>query len=391
MEPSTAFLGNGKRKLSQPPALPVGSAAYLLYQWASGGADRDTASWYSAGGWLNFRFPFPKNAVEGSMTPDEIGELYGGSTSTNLVPHLDAQNMTYAADGKHGFNQGDSSEDLGPLSSIDFAMRVSYIADYPAGGAGAQQLLHKEDYKMRCFIIDKFDNVVFQDFVILFNGWWEPVTLPISGFNIYRGRRPIYKSGFWTDLIIPPKEVKEVSQFRWDKIAMFCIQTTDSYDDAGRYRGASGNDMGTGSFIWDGQAMTYLQMTLEIDAFRFSKPLLTNSGQVTGLNNEPDFIQSPDIIIYDGLKNNTLAELEKHKFKNKRYDITTQGQFDIQFGDYFVLEDTDIVDETYTPSGGSEQDNQILLVAKHVEYEFSKPDSGAGGFERRIMGAKRFI
>ena len=104
-----------------------------------------------------------------------------------------------------------------------------------------------------------------QDFVILFNGWWEPVTLPISGFNIYRGRRPIYKDGFWTDLIVPPKEVKEVSQFRWDKIAMFCIQTTDSYDDAGRYRGASGNDFGTGSFIWDSQSMTYLQLTLEIE------------------------------------------------------------------------------------------------------------------------------
>ena len=148
----------------------------------------------------------------------------------------------------------------------------------------------------------------------------------------------------------------------------------------------SGNTWGTGSAIWNSQTMSTLEVTIGIDALRFGKPLLTNSGQVTGLNNEPEFVQSPDISIYDSLKNNTLAELEKHKFKNKQYDITTQGQFDIQFGDYFVFEDTDIVDETYDGD-----DNQILLVAKHIEYEFSKPDSGAGGFERRIMGAKRFI
>jgi hypothetical protein len=50
-----------------------------------------------------------------------------------------------------------------------------------------------------------------------------------------------------------------------------------------------------------------------------------------------------------------------------------------------VLEDTDIVDETYNGNA-----NQILLVAKHIEYEFSKPNDSSGGFERRILGAKRF-
>ena len=34
---------------------------------------------------------------------------------------------------------------------------------------------------------------------------------------------------------------------------------------------------------------------------------------------------------------------------------------------------------------------KFYLWLKHIEYEFSKPDSGAGGFERRIMGAKRFV
>ena len=355
--------------------------AYLFYDWSE--ETHDTKSWYSAGAWLCLRFPFPKMKWDSSV--GNVGSLYGGSKSTSLVPHLDMQNMTYTSDGKKGFNQGVSSEDLGPISSIDFSLVIKYIANKNAGAGGGYQILAKEDFKFRCFIIDKFDNVVFQDFTILFNGDWEPVSLPLSGFETYRGRRPIYLDGFWEDLVIPPPESREVAQIRWDKVAMLCIASTDSYDETGRYRGASGNTWGTGSAIWNSQTMSTLEVTIGIDALRFGKPLLTNSGQVTGLNNEPEFVQSPDIVIYDQLKNNTLAELEKHKFKNKRYDITTQGQFDIQFGDYFVFKDAEIVDESYDSTA-----NQIKLVAKHIEYEFSKPDSGAGGFERRIMGAKRF-
>ena len=228
----------------------------------------------------------------------------------------------------------------------------------------------------------------------MFNDNWEPVSLPLNGFNIYRGRKPLYDDNYYINYVIPPKEKPLFTQFEWRHIAMMCIQGQDSYDDQGRYRGASGNTWGTGNFLWNAQTMTYLKTQFYIDALRFTKPLLVNSGQITsnfgGLNNEPDFIQSPDIVSYDALKNNVLAELEKQKFKNKRYDISTQGEFNIEFGDYFVLKDEEIVDETYTPTGGSALPNQIKLVAKHIEYEFSKPNSGSGGFERRILGAKRF-
>tara|TARA_R110000803_G_scaffold42047_3_gene90227 strand:- start:87 stop:485 length:399 start_codon:yes stop_codon:yes gene_type:complete len=131
--------------------------------------------------------------------------------------------------------------------------------------------------------------------------------------------------------------------------------------------------------------MTFLQTTISLDGLRFSKPLLANSGEVTDLTNEPDFLQNPDIEIYDALKQNLDSELQKHKFKNKRYDISTEGEFDVQFGDFFVLKDAEIVDETYNGNA-----NQIKLVAKHIEYEFSKPNESSGGFERRILGAKRF-
>jgi hypothetical protein len=364
--------------------------AVTRFAWPTTGGTittpRNTTSWYSAGAWLCLRFPFPKNRF-GLGVGEDIGYWYGGSTSTNIVPQLDFQNMTYSHDGKRGFNQGSSSEDLGPISSIDFNMKIIYVANLIAGG---QDLLSKEDFKMRCFLIDKNDNVVYQDFVVLFNNHWEPISLPLDGFKIYKGRKPIYEDGFFEDLIIPPKEMPSVNQFEWRHVAMMCIQTTDSYDEAGRYRAASANSLGTGHYVWDSQAQSSLEMTIEIDALRFAKPLLTNSGQVNDLNNEPEFVQSPDIFLYDTLKNNTLAELEKQKFKNKSYDVKTEGQFNIGFGDYFVLADSDIVDETYTDSGGTTYQNQIKLVAKHIEYEFSKPNGLGGGFSRRILGAKRF-
>lgn len=369
----------------------------VRYSWplkANGAINtpRVSDSWYSAGAWLCLRFPFPKLSLSNPTVP--VGELYGGGTASgqDIVPHFDFENMTYTSDGKKGFNQGSSSEDLGPISSIDFDMKIQYLADWnsPQNVNNYSQLLAKESFKMKCVLIDRNDNVVTQDFTILFNDNWESVSLPLSGFNIYRGRKPIYAEGYYEQYIIPPKERPIFSQFEWRHITMMCIQSTDSYDENGRYRSASGNDWGTGSWLWNSATMTYLQTTISIDSLRLTKPLLANTGIVTDLTNEPDFIQSPDIIIYDALKQDLESELQKHKFKNKRYDISTEGEFDIQFGDYFVLEDSDIVDETYTPSGGTAQPNQIKLVAKHIEYEFSKPNDSAGGFERRILGAKRF-
>ena len=374
----------------------VGS--FVKYAWKTVNGTATTArvsdSWYSAGAWFCLRFPFPKVKWSSSNpTVPDVGSIYGGGIASgqDIVPHLDFQNMTYTADGKKGFNEGDSSEDLGPISSIDFNIKIQYLSDM---NVTQKQLLAREAYPMRCVLIDRNDNVVVQDFEIMFNDNWEPVSLPLNGFNIYRGRKPLYDDNYYINYVIPPKEKPLFTQFEWRHIAMMCIQGQDSYDDQGRYRGASGNTWGTGNFLWNAQTMTYLKTQFYIDALRFTKPLLVNSGQITsnfgGLNNEPDFIQSPDIVSYDALKNNVLAELEKQKFKNKRYDISTQGEFNIEFGDYFVLKDEEIVDETYTPTGGSALPNQIKLVAKHIEYEFSKPNSGSGGFERRILGAKRF-
>ena len=39
----------------------------------------------------------------------------------------------------------------------------------------------------------------------------------------------------------------------------------------------------------------------------------------------------------------------------------------------------------------NEDTNKVELVAKHIEYTYSKGDGGPGGYKRRIIGAKRFV
>lgn len=361
--------------------------AFFNYVWplvSGGGSDKSTRDWYSVGAWLTLRFPFPRSSFN---MAGSVGSLLGGTTTTNIVPQLDTQNMTYDFEtGLKGFNNGDTSESLGQISSIDFMLKLDFEAHLLLGG---DESLTKANFKMAMYLIDKNDNVVKQDFVIPFVSNWADISLPISGFGEYRGRVPIYEDTYFSTLIVPPKEIPLISGFRWHEVQMMIIQCEESYDDNGRYRGASGNELGTGNLLFDSGLHQYIDFTIHLDALRFGKPLLVNSGQVTTQHKAPDFIQSPDIESYYQLKNNCKAELEKAKFQKKQYDIVSEGGFDIEHGDYFLYDDDDIV---FLSSPNSNEDtNKIELVAKHIEYMFTKGEDGPGGYKRRIIGAKRFV
>ena len=91
---------------------------------------------------------------------------------------------------------------------------------------------------------------------------------------------------------------------------------------------------------------------------------------------------------YYQLKNDAKAELEKRKFRHVEFDITTSGNADINFGDYFLYENENLIADEFETSSGS---NKIRLVAKHIEYSITKPVNGKGGFLRRILGVRRFV
>lgn len=336
--------------------------------------NRTNTDWYKSGAWLNIRIPLPINTMNGIT--EAVGELYGGTSSIKAPTTIDAQNMTYSHDGKRGFNQGSSSEDLAPINAIDFWMKLHYTgSDFGITYTD----MFKGNFKMRCFLFDRNDNVVYQDFTIMFNNTWQSISLPLSGFQVYRGRRPRYGVGFVNDLI-PPKQLDPQNIFEWRHIKQICWQTQESYDEYGRYQAGRG-DFGLVNF----QPFLFRRIKLSMDALRFRKPLLVNTGQISDRVIEPDFIRREDIVIYDQLKSESFTELEKAQFQHEEYQIDTTGRFDIKFGDYFFLKDNEIIDRT------DNGDNTIKLVAKRIEYSITKPKEGKGGLLRTIRGVRRFV
>ncbi len=369
----------------------VNSAISVIYDWnptlceaSKITSDRKNSNYYQSGAWLNIRFPFPRNSNNGIS--EQVGDIYGGGTQGTSVkaPNaIDAQNMHYTHDGLRGWNKGISSEDYGQLSSIDFFMKIKYEGTTII----PHFLLPTANHKMRCWMFDKSDHVVSQDFVLTHNDNWQSVSLPLSGFEIYRGRRPKYDNKI-VNTLVPPKDLSAPDQFEFRHIVQICWGTIDSYDNFGRYDAALG-DFGIGLIL----ALTGRRITLSIDGLRFAKPLLVNTltdidgGNVapTDLIKEGEPLERPDITNYYQLKQDAFAELERARYENKSYDIETTGKFDIDFGDFFLFNDIEIVDMADTAA------KTIKLVAKHIEYSITKPIDGRGGFLRRIRGSRRFV
>jgi len=360
--------------------------------------NRKPAWFYRAGAWASFRFPFPASTI--NNISEEVGDLYGGGTNTDNPREpatLDVQNMHLTHNGKRGFNQGGApdvpdnfSEDFGQISGIAFMIKLFFLRQLKKNSKWER--VTGEDgsnFKMRCALVDSADTVVTQDFTIEMNNIWRSIILPVGGFEVYRGRTPRYNSDIEHDLY-PPKGLDVQDIFLWRDVKLMTIFTLDSYDDNGRYHpGAAEKFIDESALDSAGVIANFgyinKEIRLTLDAIHFVKPLLVNSGKVTSEVIDPDFIQRPEIGNYEQLYSDAEAERQKKTFQHVEFDSTTTGRFDVGFGDYYNLEDSDIV-----PSNLEDSSNTIKLVAKKIEYSITKPLNGKGGFLRRIKGIRRF-
>lgn len=353
-------------------------------------------SFYKIGAWLNFRFPFPISTKGLGGEDVGVGELYGGANIVNSIPDaerepatLDQQNMHLTHDGFRGFSNGESSEDYGQISSLDFWMKIDaqiFVNDEYRSSSEA-------NFNMRCIIQDTSDNQVFQDFALNINNHWEPIHLPISSFETYRARRPLDNP---LQSFIPIVELEALNIFQWRNIKNIIIQTQDSYDNQGRYSPDPFNNTNVGKFaslvLAGGEAAAVRRIELYIDAFRFTKPLLVNTGVPADRVIERDFLQRPVINDYFQLQSDAFAELEKSTFPKVEYNIVTQGRFDIAFGDSFWFRNPRLIPAEFesddSPDGNNT--NTIKLVAKRIEYSITNTEGGKGGFLRTLTGVRRF-
>ena len=341
-------------------------------------ADTETGAWYDNVIGFNFRIPYPYSNFNSIGTG--VGDLYGGGINGNEEPAtLDIQNMNFTSGGKQGFNHGDPSEDYGQINAVAFWLNYSVVDTILSSELN-------DEHQFRAWFIDTKDNVVYQDFVIRFSNHWEDIRLPISGFRIYKGRKPVYGFDAAVATFVPPKELEVINIFEWRNIKMFGVQLQSQYDEFGRYNpGKALVDESGNSVTWSN--ILGATRTLKMDGFRFIKPLLVTSGGNTTRNLEPDFLQFPNITVYDQLKNAAKSQLEIEKFKHKEFIVDTSGDavFDINFGDLFYLLNDNIVSDSDNSTS-----NNIEIVAKRIEYSLTKPPGGIGGLRRRIMGSKIF-
>jgi hypothetical protein len=356
------------------------------------GVGRTATQNHMIGAWLNFTFPFPAATINGAGL---VGSLYGGAHENADVvcepATFDTQNMHLTHNGFRGFNVGDASEDFGQVSSLDFWMKFHYqsktIVELTWDDDGTQEV-EAANFIMTCLLVDTEDNVVSQDFTISFNNQWDEYKLPIGGFNIYRGRKP---ADSVITTVIPPKELEISNIFRWRNIKHIIIQTKESYDEEGRYRTSSLVDNRYKQVPTAAGVPLILntdrRIDLYIDALHWTKPLLVNTGQDLTRCLEGEFLERPEIMDYFQLKNDANAELEKRQFRHVEFDITTTGTADINFGDYFLYVNSNLIPDEFETSSGN---NTIKLVAKHIEYSITKPVDGKGGYLRRILGVRRF-
>ena len=366
----------------------IDSALKFNYTWgdiasATLDAKSPSGNFYKRGAWACFRVPFPSNTY--NATTEGVGGLYGGGSTARATPStttepatIDIQNTHLTHDGKRGFNQGSSTEDLGQISAIAFMTKLTKNSGPDLDA----------NHQMRCFMIDTSDNVVYSDYEIEFSNHWQDVRLPISSFKVYRGRRPA--DGLERQFtLIPPKDLEIINIFEWRNVKFIGIEWLTAYDKFGRFNPTASildDENVTVTF----ETLTGGDVDLYLDAFRFIKPLLVTSGQNTEINLEPVFIQRPDITLYDQLLNDAKSQLEIEKFQHREYNLETSGDdmFDIDFGDSFLFENSEIV-KVDSPNS-NETANKIQLTAKRIEYSITKPPTGIGGLKRRIKGVKIF-
>jgi hypothetical protein len=287
--------------------------------------------------------------------------------------------MHLTHDGERGFNQT-TSEDLGQLSAIAFNMKLRYEQFFP--GASAFTDVIGEDganFKMRCMLLDTDDNCVIQDFTIFFNDLWQSVSLPIGGFEIFKAREPRYNTN--TQYFFEqPKGIDVQNIFVWRNLKSISIYTLGAYDDFGRYAPGLG--------VFTNGANDAMRIRLALDSLRFVKPLFVSTGKVDTDVIQSEFLEKPEIGNYEQLLSDATAEQQKQLHQHIEYDVGTTGRFDVGFGDYFNLADSEIIPAFTNPSSSA---GTVKLVAKRIEYSITKPVNGAGGFLRRIKGIRRFV
>ena len=345
---------------------------------ATGVAELNPA-WHKYGQSLRIKFPFPCNDSGGIS--EDVGQLYGGTGSNPEPATVDITNMTHTSSGRRGFNN-DESEDLGRLGSVSFAIAINRYRMVD----GRRVRIAAPNTRIRSSIRDMRDNLVVSDFVVPFDGKYEPITLGFAGYRPYLARAPKTR----VDYIIPPREIEQANEFRWHEIRDFTWTIMTPYDDHGRF-----DPLGEGLETLADDSVNYFRdfgqafvahftgsvVEMAIDNFHFNKQLIAVSPPDRSWNQER-VIRVPDIFSYQSARNYVLSEQERTRFPKADFDLSVRGDFRLRYGEEFLYENNRVIPRQRGDFGFH---NSYLLAAQHIEHSWL--DSG---LRTSILAGRRF-
>ena len=338
----------------------------------------NSRTYYRAGACINLKAPFAPNSFNG----ETLGFIFGSNATVREPVTYDTNNLEFAPNGIRGYNHSQADE-LGPLDGIKFMTRFNWR--YRKDGSG--NLIRTGNIPCRAYMYDLLDNVVIADFTISHNDNWEEIFIPFSSFNEYRARIPWSIENLGSNAFL--QELEILQRFDYTNIKKIGFLWMAPFDEAGRYTLVF-NAFGTlfpnlEDFIV-GLANDGFNIKWSIDAFHFTKPLLSVSPPITGASTRAmfvDFDEEPLIINRYQNDQANLAKLEQNQFRHQQFEVVTEGRFNINLFEQFTLFNSELV------NASDAGPNTINLVAKEIEYTIDKPAAGIGGFMRKITGVKR--
>lgn len=196
------------------------NAASLVY-------DLFTTPFYAnVGWWITLSGTFPVSTFNGIT--EEIGELYGGQTFTQLDdhPYFDRFNERVALSGKAGWNEEDS-EDLMEITGVTFLFRLDIQAD-------GSTIPFTGQIPTAYWCMDSNGTLWRNTKPYRFLGDIQRMQFDFGDFTpVYRARSPFGISNIVTNILVPELEIRE--RLIATRIVMQGFQLEGGYDEHGRY------------------------------------------------------------------------------------------------------------------------------------------------------------
>jgi len=313
-----------------------------------------TPYYANVGWWITLSAPFPVSTFNGIA--EEVGELYGGQTFTQLEdhPYFDKYNERVALSGRAGWNE-DDSEDLMEITGVTFLYRLDILAD-------GTRIPFTGQIPTAYWCMDSNGTLWKNTKPYRFLGDIQRMTFNFGDFSpVYRARSPFGISNIVTNILVPELEIRE--RLIPSRIVMQGFQLELAYDEHGRYLPNFIENIikpTIFSMFSSNNITTKVEFVGDFDYFQWVKtPIAIAKDESFGRIIFPEIKDYPNISNIEQLNRAALADIDVSTFQYEQYTLTQNdvADFNLQNTVYlreeFLIPDSDLLIADVTAWSGA--------------------------------------